>query len=172
VKLGWERDHAGGEGSGVPAPADGDQFIPVRKIDILDALVEHSSLAGDDHDKFRQLCRLVGAIYHYDWSGCVQTISISVRRSSHTRGSTTTRGSAPRSPRRPHLGAQKRELHRAAARRNRPRSPRPRRAARRKEDREGPSQHHPRCSRWLDANSLALRNQNGTLTHGQADSPD
>ena len=56
-----------GEGSGVPAAADRDQFIPVRKIDILAALVEHSSLAGDDHDKFRQLCRLLGAIYHYEY---------------------------------------------------------------------------------------------------------
>ena len=56
-----------GEGSGVPAAADGDQFIPVRKIDILAALVEHNSLAGDDHDKFRQLCRLLGAIYHYEY---------------------------------------------------------------------------------------------------------
>src|ERR1700692_2960273 len=56
-----------GEGSGVPAAADRDQFIPVRKIDILAALVEHNSLAGDDHNKFRQLCRLLGAIYHYEY---------------------------------------------------------------------------------------------------------
>jgi hypothetical protein len=56
-----------GEGLGVPGAADGDQFIPVRKIDIVAALVEHSSLAGDDHDKFRQLCRLLGAIYHYEY---------------------------------------------------------------------------------------------------------
>jgi hypothetical protein len=56
-----------GEGSGAPAAADGAQFIPVRKIDILDALVEHSSLACDDHGKFRQLCRLLGAISHYEY---------------------------------------------------------------------------------------------------------
>jgi uncharacterized protein DUF3754 len=56
-----------GEDSGVPAVADGDQFIPVRKIDLLDALIEHGSFAGDDRDKFRQLCRLLGAIYHYEY---------------------------------------------------------------------------------------------------------
>jgi hypothetical protein len=54
------------EGSERPAAADRDQFIPVRKIDIIAALVEHGSLGGD-RDKFRQLCRLLGAIYHYEY---------------------------------------------------------------------------------------------------------
>src|ERR1700730_13017944 len=56
-----------GDVSAVPAAADRDQFIPVRKIDLLAALVEHGSLTGEDHDKFRDVCRLLGAIYHYEY---------------------------------------------------------------------------------------------------------
>jgi len=45
-----------------------DQFIPVRKADILDALVEHGALSGEDErDQFRQICRLLAAIYHYEY---------------------------------------------------------------------------------------------------------
>ena len=42
-----------------------DHFIPVRKADILDALVEHGALAKDQLRHFRRLCRLLAAIYHY-----------------------------------------------------------------------------------------------------------
>jgi hypothetical protein len=45
-----------------------DQFIPVRKADILDALVEHGPLASEDErEQFRQVCRFLGAIYHYEY---------------------------------------------------------------------------------------------------------
>jgi hypothetical protein len=49
-------------------PAERDQFIPVRKSDILDALVDNGQL-GDDTLKaqFRQVCRMLGAIYHYEY---------------------------------------------------------------------------------------------------------
>src|SRR6267142_2520410 len=49
-------------------PEGRDQFIPVRKSDILDALVENGQL-GDDALKaqFRQVCRMLGAIYHYEY---------------------------------------------------------------------------------------------------------
>lgn len=52
-----------------PGAADErDQFIPVRKSDILDALVEHGPLASEEERaKFRQVCRLLGAIYHYEY---------------------------------------------------------------------------------------------------------
>jgi Protein of unknown function (DUF3754) len=47
---------------------DRDQFIPVRKTDILDALVEHGPLASEaERDQFRQVCRLLAAIYHYEY---------------------------------------------------------------------------------------------------------
>src|SRR5690348_4883611 len=42
-----------------------DRFIPVRKTDLLDALVGHGGTG--EADKFRRLARLIGAIYHYDY---------------------------------------------------------------------------------------------------------
>jgi hypothetical protein len=45
-----------------------DQFIPVRKADLLDALVEHGPLANEaEREKFRQVCRLLAAIYHHEY---------------------------------------------------------------------------------------------------------
>ncbi len=45
-----------------------DQFIPVRKSDILDALVDHGHLASEqERTNFRQICRMLGAIYHYEY---------------------------------------------------------------------------------------------------------
>jgi Protein of unknown function (DUF3754) len=51
------------------AAKDGlDQFIPVRKTDILSALVEQGAFASDeDREKFRQLCDMLAAIYHFDY---------------------------------------------------------------------------------------------------------
>lgn len=43
-----------------------DHFIPVRKIDVLNAVIEHGALDSElEREKFRQLGRLLGAIYHY-----------------------------------------------------------------------------------------------------------
>ena len=45
-----------------------DRFIPVRKADILDALIDHGRIAGAvERDQFRQLCRILTAIFHYDY---------------------------------------------------------------------------------------------------------
>ena len=45
-----------------------DQFIPVRKSDILSALVEQGACKSDaDREKFRRLCDMLAAIYHYDY---------------------------------------------------------------------------------------------------------
>ena len=45
-----------------------DHFIPARKIDVLNAVIAHSALAGEsERVKFRQFCRLLGAIYHYEY---------------------------------------------------------------------------------------------------------
>ena len=44
-----------------------EQFIPVRKTDILDALTSHPALANvADRDAFRQVCRLLASIFHYE----------------------------------------------------------------------------------------------------------
>src|SRR6185312_15194731 len=45
-----------------------DHFIPFRKIDVLDAVLAHGALADEpEREKFRQFCRLLGAIYHYEY---------------------------------------------------------------------------------------------------------
>jgi hypothetical protein len=51
------------------AAKDGlDQFIPVRKSDLLSALVEQGAFASDeDREKFRRLCAVLAAIYHFDY---------------------------------------------------------------------------------------------------------
>ena len=54
--------------SSASAAADRDNFIPVRKADILDALTEHGALASaQEQEAFRQVGRLLAAIYHYDY---------------------------------------------------------------------------------------------------------
>jgi hypothetical protein len=50
------------------AADDRDQFIAVRKTDMLEALLDHGQLADDaQRDSFRQVCRLLAAIYHYEY---------------------------------------------------------------------------------------------------------
>src|SRR5262249_29403922 len=45
-----------------------DQFIPVRKCDITDALIEHGQLTDEaSKSEFRQICRMLGAIFHYEY---------------------------------------------------------------------------------------------------------
>lgn len=47
---------------------DRDQYIPVRKSDIIGVLTKCGLLMGaEQHEKFRQLCRLLGAIFHYEY---------------------------------------------------------------------------------------------------------
>src|SRR5215470_18501773 len=42
-----------------------DQFIPMRKADLISTLLERGELA--DPEKFRQLCRLLASIFHYEY---------------------------------------------------------------------------------------------------------
>ena len=45
-----------------------DHFIPARKIDVLDAVIAQAALASEpEREQFRQFCRLLGAIYHYQY---------------------------------------------------------------------------------------------------------
>src|SRR5262245_40103974 len=49
-------------------PEERDQFIPVRKSDILDALVDNGLLTDDTlKAQFCQVCRMLGAVYHYEY---------------------------------------------------------------------------------------------------------
>ena len=52
----------------IMAAPDRDRFIPIRKADILDALIDHGRIAsGAERDQFRRLCRILTAIYHYEY---------------------------------------------------------------------------------------------------------
>lgn len=45
-----------------------DNFIPIRKIDVLEALLAHGTLAdAAEQQKFRTFCRMLGAIYHHQY---------------------------------------------------------------------------------------------------------
>src|SRR5262249_40856682 len=62
-------DSQSGDGAG-----GRDQFIPVRKTDILDALIEHGRLRAGEVQQFRRLARLLGAIYHYEYFDRLETL--------------------------------------------------------------------------------------------------
>jgi hypothetical protein len=52
-----------------------DRFIPVRKSDILDALIEHGAFVGNDAcDKFRRLCEMLASIYHYEYFATLERL--------------------------------------------------------------------------------------------------
>lgn len=47
---------------------DRDQFIPIRKSALLAALIAHGRLRkAEEREQFSQLCRLLGAIFHYEY---------------------------------------------------------------------------------------------------------
>jgi hypothetical protein len=51
-----------------------DRFIPVRKSDLLDALIGHGRLRAGEAEKFRRLARLLGALYHYEYFDRLETL--------------------------------------------------------------------------------------------------
>jgi hypothetical protein len=56
------------DGQGDHASEGRDQFIPARKSDILDALVDNGQFASEPRKaQFRQVCRMLGAVYHYEY---------------------------------------------------------------------------------------------------------
>ena len=62
--------HAPAEaGRDIAAPAQRDRVIPLRKSDIIDALVAEGRLDEADEARFRQLARMLGAILHYEYLG-------------------------------------------------------------------------------------------------------
>ncbi len=45
-----------------------ERFIPVRKAELLDALIEHGALASEaERVRFRNICRSLAAIFHYEY---------------------------------------------------------------------------------------------------------
>jgi hypothetical protein len=60
--------NSGADPASTQAAEERDQFIPVRKSDILDVLVEQGHFAStEEREKFRQICRLLSAVYHYEY---------------------------------------------------------------------------------------------------------
>jgi hypothetical protein len=56
-------------------PEERDQFIPIRKSDILAALMRHGGMAGaDQQEKFQRLCRILGAIFHYEYFDLLENL--------------------------------------------------------------------------------------------------
>jgi Protein of unknown function (DUF3754) len=52
-----------------------DQFIPIRKSDILAALLAQGVFASDaERERFRQLCQMLASIYHYEYFGILERL--------------------------------------------------------------------------------------------------
>jgi hypothetical protein len=52
-----------------------DRFIPVRKSDILDALIEHGAFVGSEAcDKFRRLCEMLASIYQFEYFATLERL--------------------------------------------------------------------------------------------------
>ncbi|HEX2215713.1 MAG TPA: DUF3754 domain-containing protein, partial [Xanthobacteraceae bacterium] len=56
-----------GPAAEISATAQADHFIPVRKSELLRALLADPSLGGQNRDKLRELERLMGAILHFEY---------------------------------------------------------------------------------------------------------
>ncbi len=56
--------------------ADGvDEFIPIRKSDVVEALADESCFATDpDREKFRQLCQMLVLICHYEYFALLERL--------------------------------------------------------------------------------------------------
>jgi hypothetical protein len=58
-----------------PAAGQPDRFVPVRKSDIVTALLKDATFAGDaEREKFRQLCEMLASIYHADYFATLQRL--------------------------------------------------------------------------------------------------
>lgn len=47
--------------------ADREHYIPLRKSDLIELLVKDSKLPVTEREPFRQFCRLVGAVWHFEY---------------------------------------------------------------------------------------------------------
>jgi hypothetical protein len=59
-----------------PAADDGrDRFIPIRKSDLIDALIKQGPFADEGGpEKFRQLCEMLASICHYDYFALLERL--------------------------------------------------------------------------------------------------
>ncbi|MGL4555457.1 MAG: DUF3754 domain-containing protein, partial [Gemmataceae bacterium] len=47
--------------------ADREHYIPLRKTDLIELLAKDAKLSPAEREPFRQLCRLVGAVWHFEY---------------------------------------------------------------------------------------------------------
>ena len=47
--------------------ADREHYIPLRRTDLVDLLARHGALPAEERPRFENLCRLVTAIYHFEY---------------------------------------------------------------------------------------------------------
>ena len=47
---------------------DREHFIPLRKSELIDLLCAEKRLPAEDADQFRQFCRLLSALYHFEYN--------------------------------------------------------------------------------------------------------
>jgi hypothetical protein len=53
----------------------GDRFIPIRKTDILDALLQQAALvAARERETFRRLCTMLASIYHFEYFAALERL--------------------------------------------------------------------------------------------------
>lgn len=51
-----------------------DEFIPVRKHDIVEALIKSGTLANGESEKFRRLCRMLEQIFHCEYFALLERL--------------------------------------------------------------------------------------------------
>jgi hypothetical protein len=52
-----------------------DRFVPVRKADLVAALLQDGTFADDaEREKFRRLCQMLGSIYHYEYFATLERL--------------------------------------------------------------------------------------------------
>jgi Protein of unknown function (DUF3754) len=58
-----------------PATEQTDRFVPIRKSDIVAALLEAGAFADDaEREKFRLLCEMLASIYHYEYFATLERL--------------------------------------------------------------------------------------------------
>lgn len=54
--------------------ADREHYLPIRKGDLIELLAADSRVAAAEREPFRQLCRLIGAIWHFEYLGTLDRL--------------------------------------------------------------------------------------------------
>jgi hypothetical protein len=58
------------------ADVDREHFIPVRRSELIDLLCAEEGLSEEDQEQFRQFCRFLSAIYHFEYNQRLEQLKI------------------------------------------------------------------------------------------------